>query len=104
MKRIGQELTDQNLCEAVHSNLKPLLGEYQLIEKRRDCLNPPIDSSKYNFTFMAYPVLNNLTHNTADHLLDLLHYSEAMTHEKQTFYDKVSELMRLPQPKNSAKQ
>ena len=61
MKRIGQELTDQTLCEKVHKYLTPLLGPYQLVQKRQDFQHPPMDSSEYNFTFHAYPTLNNLT-------------------------------------------
>ena len=37
---------------------------------------------EYNYKFMAYPILNSLTHETADKIEALIDYSEVMTRGK----------------------
>jgi len=41
-----------------------------------------MQTQEYNYKFMAYPILNNLTQDTADKIEALISYSEIMTRGK----------------------
>lgn len=82
MKEIGNELTKQDMYRQIHSWVAPLLPPYAPIEKRGEQRNNVLDYSEYNYKFMAYPILHNLTQTAADRIENLIAYSEIMTRGK----------------------
>lgn len=81
MKEINTELTKQEMYREINKCMGPLLPAFQVIEKRggEASKNQVVDYSEYNYKFMAYPILNSLTHETADRMEALIDYSEVMT-------------------------
>jgi hypothetical protein len=82
MKEIGNELTKQDMYRQIHGWVGPLLPPYSAIEKRGEMRNNVVDYSEYNYKFMAYPILHNLTQTVADKIENLIAYSEIMTRGK----------------------
>lgn len=80
MKEINTELTRQEMYRKVNKCVWPLLPEFKVVEKRgNENKKAALDYSEYNYKFMAYPILNSMTHETADKVLGLIDYSEIMT-------------------------
>ena len=68
-------MTKQELNAKMCKALKPLLPNYEIVEKRTDKDFPLRDSSDANFKYTAFPLLYNLTNMAAEQTLDLISYS-----------------------------